>query len=239
MKYLQKQNAVSASDCDHNSNLSIPAMCKIFMDIATDHSKIMGVSIFDLEPKNLFWVVTKTKIKIMQKPKMLQDILVKTWPNKPNRIKCNRCYQISQNNTPIIQAKSEWIIMDLNADRIAKPDEVYPQDFEHLDCDVLPEGFLRLDQDLKDENIAYSYTVTSSDIDAGNHVNNAVYPRLILNAFSCSELNNLNIKEFEIHYKKQCHEGEVLNVKKKTVGEEIFVVILKQNSEVAIICKIN
>ena len=151
MNYLQKYTTVSASDCDHNSNLSISAMCKIFMDIATDHSKIMGVSMYDLAPKNLFWVVTKTKIKIIQNPKMLQDILVETWPSKPNRVKCNRCYQISQNNQPIIQAKSEWVIMDLSSGRIARADEVYPQNFEHKQDDVITEGFSRLDEELSNE----------------------------------------------------------------------------------------
>ena len=66
--------------------------------------------------------------------------------------------------------------------------------------------------DFSDGTELAPYTVRSTDIDFGGHMNNGVYPKVFLGEYSTKELKALNIKEMEISFRSPCFEGETLSV---------------------------
>ena len=54
------------------------------------------------------------------------------------------------------------------------------------------------------------YTVRSTDIDLGGHMNNVAYVRAIAGAFSCDEWQKMDIRELEIAFRAPCYEGDTL-----------------------------
>lgn len=65
------------------------------------------------------------------------------------------------------------------------------------------------------------YTVCSTDIDLGGHMNNAAYVRALAGAFSCDEWQKLNIRELEIAFRAPCYEGDTLVWQKRADGDTL------------------
>ena len=200
---LEKQVKIPISWCDNTSKLSITGIFNLFMDLATEHGDELGLGMKPLAEKGLFWVASKTKIKITNRPEMLSDTVAATWPEKPARIRCNRYYTLTDNGNMLVEGKTEWVMLDAKSARPAKIEGTYPADMEHCPDIVCTEPFCRLSSDFSEADKLAEYTVCSADIDVSQHMNNVAYIRLVMELFSCKELEELSIKEMEVCYKEQ------------------------------------
>ena len=230
---LDKQMKILTSMCDNNSKLSIPAVFSLFMDLATEHGNEIGVGADKLSPKGLFWVTAKTKIKIHRSPEVLEEITASTWPEKPGRIRCNRYYTLKKDGKLLAEGKTEWAIIDINSGRPCRPSEVYPKDIIHIEDTVCDEPFSKISEDFDGCPIIDTYKVRSTDIDLGQHLNNAVYSRILFGAFSCDDLSKMDISEVEIHFRNQCYEGENIKILLRKNDSSFEIGMLKEDGTVA------
>jgi len=235
---LKKELTVLPSICDNTARFSVPAVFSTFMDLASEHGQIIGVGNDVLEEKGLFWLTVKTKIKINKRPSMMDKITASTGPEKPERIRCNRYYLLSNGEEHLIEGKSEWTIISPNNGKLHRIDEVYPTDIEHYEKRICEEPFSRLSDDFSNDEEICRYTVRSTDIDLGQHMNNAAYMRAIFGVFSCEELDKLNIKEAEILFKAPCFEGESLSVKIRRNEGYIDIGMLKEGGKAAAVARL-
>ena len=67
------------SMCDENSLMSIPAMLDMFQDTAGIHADSVGIGALELEERGLFWVVSKIRICISNRPLVQQMLESTTW----------------------------------------------------------------------------------------------------------------------------------------------------------------
>jgi acyl-ACP thioesterase len=210
-----------------DSKMSIPSIFDAVMDIATIHGKKMRVSAEDLAKKDLFWVITRTRIKINDRPIMNEPVTVTTWPKKPDLVRCYRFCTVKQGDDTLVEAKVEWSMLSKTTGKISKISVGYPEDLQHLD-DVILDGFLdKVTDDFSVCDRAIEYVVKSSDIDLSNHMNNVAYVRALFSAFTTKELPLLNVSEIETAYKNQCYEGELLTIKLKNTPDGIIAVMQK------------
>ena len=64
-------------------------------------------------------------------------------------------------------------------------------------------------------------------------MNNVAYIRAVLNTFSCKEIEDMNITEFEAVYRSQCFEGEHLTFKKRVTENGMEIGIIKEDGTTA------
>ena len=230
---LSKQLKVLTSLCDNTSKMSIPSVFSAFMDLATEHGNEIGVGTDKLSPKGLFWVTAKTKIKIHKLPEVLECINASTWPEKPGRIRCNRYYTLEKDGEILAEGKTEWAIIDINSGRPCRPNEVYPEGIIHCEDTVCEEAFSKISEDFEAFPVIDTYKVRSTDIDLGQHLNNAVYARILFGAFSCDELSKMNINEVEIHFRNQCYEGENIKIYCRKNENAFEIGMFKEDGTVA------
>ncbi|MBQ8203341.1 MAG: hypothetical protein IJZ75_03575 [Clostridia bacterium] len=229
----KSQFKLPVSLADNNGRLSIPSVFYLCCDLATYHAAELKVGLDILGPKGLFWLAVKTKIKIHRLPSMMENIEAITWPEAPNRIRCNRYYAIKSGEELLIEGKTEWAVIDINTNRLQKVEGIYPEELVHLEDTVCDEPYEKFNLDFKDGKDFGSYTVKSTDIDVGNHMNNAAYARAFISLFTCEEINKMNIKEVEITYKAPCFEGENLTVKRIDTEDAIYLAMLHNDSSLA------
>ena len=234
---LEKQIIIPISQCDSHSRLNITGIFNIFMDLATEHGAEIGVGMDKLAQKGLFWVASKTKVKVNRMPEMLSTVSAATWPETPNRIRCNRYYYIKNDDDMLVEGKTEWIMVDMASGRPAKIDGVYPDGFEHCTDIVCDQPFSRLGTHFEDCEKLAEYTVCSTDIDVSQHMNNVAYIRAVLGAFSVKEIDEMNIQEIEVAYKLQCYEGEKLTLLVKDEENIRDIGIIKQDGTTACIVR--
>lgn len=231
---MQKDLNVLISQCDNTAKMSIPSIFAFFGDLASEHAPQIGLGFDTLAEKGLFWIAVRTKIKIHRRPEMSEAFRAATWPEAPGKVRCVRYYTLSDTDSHIVaEGKSEWAIVDLSTGRPHKLSEIYPEELRHLTDTVCDGAFCKIDENTDSAEQFSSYTVRSTDIDIGNHMNNAAYTRAVFGSFTCAELEDMSINDIEINFKAQCYEGdELLFYKRKTEGT-LEIIILRPDGKCA------
>lgn len=229
---LEREILVPLSHCDNMSKLSVPSMFSLFMDIATDHAEQLHLSAKDLG-ENLFWLAVKTKIKINKRPCMTEKVTLATWPEKAVRVRANRHYTISDENEVLVAGKTEWAVISTETGRLQRLNDIYGEDFSFCEDVSTDEVYARVSDDFSDASVLGEYTIRSTDIDVGQHMNNAFYIRALFSLFSTKELREREITEIDISYKAQSFEGETLTVKVREIGNAFEYGMIKPDNTVA------
>ena len=231
---MEKEMRVLIGMCDHMGRMSIPSIFSLFMDLATEHGSDIRLGIDDLAEKGLFWLTVKTKVRIMERPEMMSDIMAETWPETPGRASCNRYYALRKEGRTIVEGKSEWAIIEKDSGKLRKLAEVYPGDIEHCPDTVCDGPYMRLSKDFSGCEEIGRYTVRSTDIDIGQHMNNAAYVHAMFGAFSCRELDTMNVQEAEVHFRAPCFEGDRLSVFRRDTDGGVELGILRSDGTTAV-----
>ena len=207
---LSKEQPILPSLCDSDASLSFSSIGALFMDIAMLHAETLGMGFTGFSQKGLFWVATKSRIKIIKDARMAESTTINTWPEEAGVLRCNRNYEIVRDGEVIAQGKTEWAIVDAASHVPQKTKGLFPEELVISDKVGIKEPFLRLKGDF-DGDFMGEYTIRSVDIDYGDHMNNVAYIRAIEGLFSAGEIRERGFREFEIHYKNPCFEGCVLS----------------------------
>ena len=226
--YLKSKQIVNLSDIDYSGLLSYESIFNYFQDIATIHANMLGVGYKNAIKNNMFWVAVKTVVIINNRPDMSDEIIVETYPSEPNGIRCDRNYNIyNLNNELLISGKTEWTVINFNTKRPTEIRNFYPNDIEYVtDKPKVEDPYSKYPTSLEGFDYAFSYTVKSTDIDLGEHLNNAKYIRIILDNLSIEELNKINIKKIEINYRTPALCDSIIDFyKKESVNCDEYIAI--------------
>lgn len=214
--YYERPLTILPSMCDATARLGVPNAFALFMDLATEHAEALGIGMNGLMKRDLFWLTVRTRIRFIDRPALTETVTLRTWPEKAERSRCNRDYAILRGDQIIVAGKTEWMIMNLKTNRLHPVDGVFPADLEILEDKVLPEPFARVTDDFDGADSLGAYTVRSTDIDLGGHMNNAAYVRAIAGAFSSKDWQAMNIREMEVAFRSPCFEGDTLEIQRRT-----------------------
>ena len=236
---LEKNLKVLVSQCDNRANFSVPAAFSLFGDLASEHAPMIDLGSDVLAEKGLFWVAVRTKIKINRLPKMNDEIVAESWPEAPGKVRCIRYYSLSDSNGLLIEGKTEWAIINIESGRPQKLSEVYPAGMEHLEDTVCNEDFHKLSDKFEEAELLGKYVVRSTDIDIGQHMNNAKYIHALFGLFKTEELENMNVTDVEINFRAQSYEGDELSFFKRTAEDGAMEIgALRPDGTVAVTIRI-
>ncbi len=221
---LELKTKVYASQCNDKNALRTDAILNFFQDLATAHAVEMNTDFNSLKSSsNAFWVISKIKFKRVGTIIHNDGVTVSTWPIKPQSVRFMRDYHIKGENGEI-HGTSEWCILDFTTKSLRRLDSVcYPTDMAHIEQRASVSPFMRLREEIAEENYSYTYEAHYSDIDVNGHVNNVVYSKMALNAFTPDEFDKYNYNAFEIHFLSQCFLGDEIKIYKKQLETGVYI----------------
>ncbi len=205
---LKRELIVSPSMCGEDSCMSIAAVFDLFQDTATMHADTLDIGPAGMKRRKMFWVITKTVMRIFRRPEMMDEISSETWIQAAERVSCERDFAIKSGDEVLADGRSIWAVISRETGKLVHMDQLYPVG---LDFDKpAPEGiaFERLGKKYEDADHIGTYTVRSVDIDLGGHMNNVNYVRAMLGCFSTEEIRDIGIKGVEVNYISQTYEGD-------------------------------
>ena len=221
--YYERDIPIEPSLCDADGKLSIWQAFNIFMDAATDHAALFGVGWKDLSGRGLFWLTVKTKVVLEDRPKMDESATVVTWVDAPNRLRADRNYELRQDGRTLIRAVTEWAVLDTASMKLLPAEDIYPDGLEYGRPSACPEGFVRIKDRFEEADKYAEYTVRSTDIDIGGHMNNVAYVRALLGTFTCQELRDMAPTSFDVLFRNSVYEGDVLEFYKQPSGNGLDI----------------
>ena len=199
---------ITPSLADVTGLLSIPDTFGLFMDIASEHAEHLGCGYDVMREKGLFWLTVKTKLQIDERPRMGEIITLRTWPEEPGTFRCVRSYELLRNGKRLICGKTEWAVFDFKENRVTSSAGIFPQELTFQNGTAYDEAFRRIPDDFSEIAPYASYTVRSTDIDVGHHMNNTSYIRALAGSHSCDDWAQLPFRKIEVHFRTPCYEGE-------------------------------
>ena len=226
----RKEIKILPSMCDDTSMLGIASVFDIFQDYATLHADIHDIGPEGMHRRKAFWIITKTKIKINRLPIVMNDVNINTWIQAPERASCERDYSITAGDETLVYGRSIWAVMSRERGRPIPMKELYPVvDFDEPRPDK--EAFTKIDKNFDGADVLGDYTVKSTDIDIGGHMNNVHYIRAMLNCFSTSEIKEMNITELEVNFISQTYEGDTLTFKMRRTENGLEIGAINADSK--------
>ena len=196
--------------CDHRARLSYADAFMVCQDLATTHACRLGVGVWDMAKRDLFWLTVKTKLRFHDRPRMMEELTLRTWPIAPEKLRGLREYRMEQEGQLLIEGKTEWAVMETKTGKLHRLDDVFPPELEPVTELEFDAPFVRVPTDFSEAALLGSHRVRSSDIDLGRHMNNVAYLRAFLGLFSTKALDEMPIREIELSFRSSCFEGDEL-----------------------------
>jgi medium-chain acyl-[acyl-carrier-protein] hydrolase len=168
--------------------------------VASEHTGVMGVSAFDLFPKDLAWVVFRYHIRIFAYPRWKDELRIRTWRCPINNLYELRQYEIfDASDRLVISSKSAWILTRLSTKKPVRLNK-------NLTGELMDNHQQSIDNDLPDlpemtgPTQSRSFCVRMHDLDFNRHVNNSVYVVWALESVPAEIIQSHRPKEITINY---------------------------------------
>lgn len=236
---LSRNVIILPSLCDRDVKLSIPDLFAQFMDIATLHAEQLGVGEDALVARGMFWITVKTKVHILRRPRMMENVTFSTRPLVPERVRAIREYRLEQNGQLLAEGKTEWAVMDAATGRPRATAGVFPAELELGATPSYPDSFARIDPDFSEAETLGEYRVRSTDIDLLGHMNNIAYLRAFLSMLSGEETKTMPQGVVEIVFRVPCFEGDVLRIRRRITETGWELAALRPDGKPAVFLKLD
>ena len=210
---------VLASACDHTARLGYVETFALCQDLATVHAAQLGLGVWDMTKRGLFWLTVKTKLRFYRRPRMMEELTLRTYPLVPEKFRSIREYAIEQDGQTLVQGKTEWAVLEQQTGKLFRTDQVFSPEIVPVAEPAFDEPFLRLRDDFSDGTLLGVHRVSSADIDLGRHMNNVAYLRALLSLFSTQELDAMPISQIELAFRSPCFEGNELRFYGRRVSD--------------------
>ena len=229
---------VAPSVADAGGRLSLHDCFGLFMDIASEHAEALGVGLDAMTKRGLFWLTVKTQIEFFGRPRIMDRVTLRTWPEAPGRVRALRSYQLLLGDEVLIAGKTEWAVLNTATKQFTPMEEVYPPELCFDRPSASPGPFARVPDVEEGWETFGEYRVRSTDIDVGGHCNNAAYVRALLGGLTNAEIRALHVRRMDVIFRSPCYEGETLVFQRKQAEPGMVFRIVKADGTTALLAKI-
>ncbi|MDR0636435.1 MAG: acyl-ACP thioesterase [Treponema sp.] len=200
------------ADVDHSNRLTLAAAFDYFQEASIKHAGSLGVGIEAMKQTGVAWILSRITVRIERRPHYGDKLTVQTWPRGAEKLFAVRdCAILDENDAILAQARSNWLIVDLEKRRPLRP---------HLTMERLPvnEGLDMVSERIINLEPREGMTKTGerralySDIDYYGHVNNARYAQWIQDSVEPELLEQAETLRLDIMYLQEIKLGETIEL---------------------------
>jgi len=189
-------------EIDRNKETTVPALIQLMQEAAMQNVIELNLSVWDLEPHHISWVLMRQRMEFKRFPKLGEKIRVYTRPTGFEKFFTYRDYIIyDADNQPIVTAATTWLLMDTRSRRMTRiPDFIKK-------IDIATENHLpRVDQKLPkftQVDFGRQHEVSWYNLDFNEHLNNTVYFQWMLEDVSDDVLLNKKLMELQMQFRTE------------------------------------
>ncbi len=226
---------VTPESCDARAALSPLGAFTMFQSIATQHAEMLGVGGAAMAKRGAFWLTVHNRVDFYDRAYLMQTVRASTWAEACDEkdVRCFRSYTLHCGDRLVAVGRTQWAVLGAAGHVVPFGQSGFPQDYPFPQQAAINEKPLRFHDDFAPQDAAETYTVRSTDIDMGRHMNNVAYVRLLLGQFSAKQLASGALRSIEIHYGAPCLEGEQLTVYRRREDGRVLFAVAKPDGKKA------
>ena len=226
---------VQPDHCGKDAALSPIGAFIAFQALSAEHAQILGIGAAAMMKQKKFWVTVHNRIDFTGNAWLLDQLSASTWaePCDPESLRCFRGYSLMKGDKPVALARTQWAIIGADGQAIPFRESGFPSDYQFTEMPGITDEPAWLEDDFQEQDVCGEFTVRSTDIDFGNHMNNIAYVRKFLDQFPSDQIITRSIRSIEIHYGHPCMEGKTLKIYRKQEGNTCRMCIRNSKGQTA------
>lgn len=219
---LVKEYTINLSVCGADGRLSLTGALNLFMDMASAHEEQQGIGINGMEKDGCYWIVGKNRVVFFDRPRLMDEVTISTWYTQPTRLFILRKCMIEAKGRILAIGECEWLVASEGCKKIIPVKDFLNPEYVPCGEELFVENAKRVERDFREDEFIGTYTVSPEDIDYIGHMNNTAYSRALMAFEPVKERLDHPVREAQIFYSLQCHEGDVLKLyrREKTENKE-------------------
>jgi acyl-ACP thioesterase len=209
---------ISAFDVDAFNRLRLNKIFDYFQDTASNDAERLGFGYKDFIPKGLFWVLSWVKIELLDYPKFMDELKIRTWGKKQHKLYSMRDFLLLNSKDEIIvRGTSAWLLLDSKSLRPKILTHLYP-DLQLLDSKNALHDLPQKINSVDELEFVYSKKIGYSDIDLNNHANNAKYIELLFDCFDFNFHKAHSVRTLTVSFNTETKFGDEIDFYKAITG---------------------
>jgi acyl-ACP thioesterase len=198
---------VRAHECGPDRRVHLQRIADYFQEAANAHSIDYGFSMGDLAARGLAWVLMRLTVRNLFPVTLGMSLQVRTWVATASRLLALRDFELrNATGRTLIQASTDWGIMDLESRRLVRLPEDIKSHFPHdgvRTVDVLDKKL-----PLPEAERVAPVVSARADLDLNGHVNSGRYLGWLMEGvpdeiWGCRSLHTLDVV-----FRSECGPGE-------------------------------
>lgn len=223
----QEDFRIRTFEIDSAKNATLPTIVQLMQEAAMQNVIDIKLSIWDLEPHKISWVLTRKNMSINRLPILGEKIKIITYPAGFEKFFTYRDYKVfAENGDLLCQSASTWILMNIEKRRMTRIPDFIKELVKKMEPNAqigLPRPNLKLDFKFEKEDFTKQFEVNYFDLDFNNHLSNVTYLKWMLEAIPSEFLLNNQIKKIDVLYRAECRLGEIVTSAVQQIEENIFI----------------
>jgi len=224
---------VRAYEIDNRKKATPTALVRLMQESALQNVLQLKLSVWDLEPHQISWVLTRLNLHINRLPNLNERIRILTYPAGFEKFFTHRDYRVfDAADNLIAYSSSTWLLMDTQTRRLARIPEFILAYNAHMpaavDCLPIPSDKLpKFEQAKRHKN----YEVNWHDLDFNMHLNNTLYIQWMLETVEDSILQGGYLQELEILFRMEAVWKEKITSELQQLDTQTFLHRLLRNAD--------
>ena len=161
--------------------------------------------------KGYAWILVQVKMSVIRWPELGERITISTWHNVNDGLYTFRAFNLrSDDGKVVMDGATSWLLIDLVRSRPVKPKKNMPQIFilNSEENPHVPNKFTELPREASEKSNVKIFEVRLHDLDANDHVNNAVYIEWAVESVPREVSTNYQLSGWDVSYRKGAYLGD-------------------------------
>lgn len=215
---FEKAFPVSYHELDSHGNLRLLTILNYLQDSAGAHTVRLGLSMADLRPRGLTWVLSRLHLLVEHYPRAEETVVVRTWPaSREGLFTCREFELQDSHGACVARASTSWALLKVASRRPVRLEEHLPP-YPLMPRRAVEDDFATLPPLHGAATAEMDFRVLRSDLDINHHVNNTVFAGWAVEAVP-DEIADGALTELEIAFRAEALYGETI-VSRCAVVEE-------------------
>lgn len=204
---FEKAFPVSYHELDSHGNLRLLTILNYLQDIAGAHASRLGVSVADLRPGGLTWVLSRIHLLVERYPRAEETVTVRTWPaTRHGLFTCREFELFDAEEACVARASTSWALLKVATRRPVRLEEHLPP-YPLVPRRAVDDDFAALPAFPQEATAEMGFRVLRGDLDINHHVNNTVFAGWALEAVPDGIAAGV-LTELEIAFRAEALYGE-------------------------------
>ena len=211
---IEKEIKITSYDVQPNSVVKFSSLQKYMQQLAREDLLQFGVTYYGMREDNQVFVLVKLAAEFEKDLMAEETVIIRTWQKEIKGATFTREFEFYREGEKIGICSTHWVLLDFEKRTIVKPEKMKRgcESFPELSSGVVIER--RLFEQNEEPTYVGDYKVMYSDLDENRHLNNAVYPDIVMNYSPLFDEIGFHpsVKRMQINFAAEAKQGDELEI---------------------------